>query len=519
MPYTIEVYEFEIKNYHQKESRGFGVEQLCAVPCGTIEAYSKLPHHAVHQASVTHSCDLLESGKNPPQQTPKTAWELLYTQFPTKLTASELASRLKHKKLRQILGYKAKPIISLIRKAVHKLDQLSQGVASQLRESLQSNLPFFLLGDSSVTSAPTSYILHLPTHDHVIVMGDLHGSFHTFWRNILRLYAGGILTSLDSLTLKCGYTLIFTGDVVDRGNYALDIIIIILRLISQNPVGKVIYNRGNHEEQNIASKFGFGKELEIKLPDACDDDDLEVLTKDGIPVYKGCRPANYLLWYLQTFWVSCPCAIVVENKNGERIWLSHGGIPLQNPPPRLLNKEAVSTPVAIPLNAEQTNACMWFDFFFSPGQRGWSTHSGTGRTKIYPSYVVAFMKQNGLDFIVRGHQDNYVNTYLLSDFVPQGPVNAHGSRFDIKGPYGPHNKIKVYGPDKVKGPIARIVTGPAWWTVSGLEWTTPEGNVHAWPVLTVSTATDLGRRLMKDSMIQILPFQDESGKYALRCPV
>lgn len=515
MPYTIEVYEYEIKDYHRTKSSMFGKEQLCAVPCGTVTAYPLTKTGSPTMVStLNHSCDLLESSGSVDKEDMENGYNVLYTHFPTKISASELASRLNNNpKLRKALGYKATPLIALIDTAITKMDVLSQGMAVHFREEIQENLRFYLLGDSS-PAVSRSYLLHLPSKDQVIVMGDLHGSFHTFWRNLLRLHASGILLSLRTFTLKCGYAVIFTGDVVDRGNYSLDIIMIILRMISSNPSGKVIYNRGNHEEKNVASRFGFSTELDVKLPDACDQEDLDTLSKQRLPVYEGCRPANYLLYHFQRFWASCPCAVVLENADGERIWFSHGGIPFDRKPTQLLPPDRIKTPKVVVLDAEQTNACMWYDFFSST-----TDQQSNGRARILPPYVIAFMVKNKLSFIIRGHQDNYVNTYLLSTYIPEGSVNAHGSRLDIRGRYGGNPNINVYGPDKTDGPIARIVTESSWTTVEGLAWETPEDVVRVWPVLTVSTATDSGRKLVKDSMLQLLPFKHLKNNFALRCPI
>ena len=49
------------------------------------------------------------------------------------------------------------------------------------------------------------------------MFGDFHGSFHTFFRLMLRLEFSGILTKYK---LKEGYKMVFCGDILDRGQYA-----------------------------------------------------------------------------------------------------------------------------------------------------------------------------------------------------------------------------------------------------------------------------------------------------------
>ena len=86
----------------------------------------------------------------------------------------------------------------------------------------------------------------IPT-DKIIMFGDFHGSFHTFFRLMLRLEFSGILTEYK---LTDGYKMVFCGDILDRGQYILEIVTFILQLIIKNPEN-VIYNRGNHEVYSV----------------------------------------------------------------------------------------------------------------------------------------------------------------------------------------------------------------------------------------------------------------------------
>lgn len=58
--------------------------------------------------------------------------------------------------------------------------------------------------------------------DKVIIFGDFHGSYHSFFRSMNRLKEIGIIDLNFKVT--DGYRILFCGDIVDRGNHALEIV-------------------------------------------------------------------------------------------------------------------------------------------------------------------------------------------------------------------------------------------------------------------------------------------------------
>ena len=100
----------------------------------------------------------------------------------------------------------------------------------------------------------------------IILFGDFHGSFHTFFRLLCRLHKYNII-NLDTFEINNPYKIIFLGDVLDRGMYSLDIINIIFKLIAINNKDelKIIYNRGNHETYNIFERDGAFNEFKNKF--------------------------------------------------------------------------------------------------------------------------------------------------------------------------------------------------------------------------------------------------------------
>lgn len=87
----------------------------------------------------------------------------------------------------------------------------------------------------------------LNLHDDVIIVGDIHGSFHDLLR---------ILKFIDENDKK----VLFLGDYVDRGNFSLECITLLLSLKVSRPESFYLL-RGNHEFDSVCSKYGFRDEI------------------------------------------------------------------------------------------------------------------------------------------------------------------------------------------------------------------------------------------------------------------
>lgn len=102
--------------------------------------------------------------------------------------------------------------------------------------------------------------------DKVITFGDLHGSFHTFFRSMMRLHYCGIIDT--NFKIKKGYRILFCGDILDRGQYSFEIMAFILKLVKVNNKKnnyKVLLIRGNHEEREMFTENGFIEEYNNKF--------------------------------------------------------------------------------------------------------------------------------------------------------------------------------------------------------------------------------------------------------------
>ena len=269
---------------------------------------------------------------------------------------------------------------------------------------------------------------------------------------------------------------------MDRGLYALDILNIIFKFITvnnkdpQNP--KIIYNRGNHENYDqYLYKFEHGNSdptsgIEIYYKFIGDKQtDINLKNKFDEFIMK----FNYLLCIL-------PSTVIINNiDNNEKIWCCHGGFP-----EKYIEKEKIDfTNTFILLdNINESKDIRWSDFGesvngkdFSPSQRGFGL-------KTYTHYgLTKFLKNNNINFLIRGHQDSYDNSVLFGLFGNQILINNPTNK-DIPNIllYNKNEKIK----NRFNGPIARLILDLKYYT-------------QICPVLTISTNTDSGRYLNSDS--------------------
>ena len=122
--------------------------------------------------------------------------------------------------------------------------------------------PFRLRGDDMFLDPSFSEKISIPSSGKVIVIGDLHSGLQSLVQIIDDLVTREILS--DDLQLKNGYTIIFLGDLLDRGGLGLEISHIVFRLKVINFQSIIIIN-GNHEDESMHSRGGFTEEATSQL--------------------------------------------------------------------------------------------------------------------------------------------------------------------------------------------------------------------------------------------------------------
>ena len=223
--------------------------------------------------------------------------------------------------------------------------------------------------------------LHVEKGKKVIVIGDVHSSLQSVVQIIDNLVFAGILS--DDLRISPGYIVIFLGDLLDRGGLGLDIIHLVFRMKVLN-FDRLFYINGNHEDSSVFSRYGFGDELKLQLPNEDDQ-----------------NTVNNVLTHL-------PSAIFAFfEETGTWIQLNHGGIePTYNPK----------------VFMESDYDFEFFDFDFTEGkglEKGglrWNDFNGnlkgvkrSSRGGDVVEYGMIptdrYLAENNLQGILRGHQD------------------------------------------------------------------------------------------------------------------
>lgn len=88
----------------------------------------------------------------------------------------------------------------------------------------------------------------------IVFHGDLHGDIHSLIAWVQWLNANGYLR--DFTLIRPNVYLVFLGDYTDRGVYGMEVLYTILRLKVEN-ADRVVLVRGNHEDVNLAARYGF----------------------------------------------------------------------------------------------------------------------------------------------------------------------------------------------------------------------------------------------------------------------
>jgi Calcineurin-like phosphoesterase len=122
-------------------------------------------------------------------------------------------------------------------------------------------------GGKEIPFQPFAAKLVLPDDAVAIIMGDLHGDVRSLLYTLDELNERKILDGFRFRESK--YRFIFLGDFTDRGAYGTEVLYTLFRLKMANPE-RVHFARGNHEDFNIVSRYGFLDELRAKYGQQAD---------------------------------------------------------------------------------------------------------------------------------------------------------------------------------------------------------------------------------------------------------
>ena len=367
------------------------------------------------------------------------------------------------------------------------LDYLFSKIITNKIDILANNNNKLLTDFSDQTALIQKLVVN--NNNKIILFGDLHGSFHTFFRSICRLHRYGVL-NLETFTINDPYKIIFLGDILDRGMYSLDILNIIFKLINNNNTDfdnpKIIFNRGNHENYD---QYYYGMLNGIHSQIA--GNEFKKKFNNDVKLTKFFTLFNLLLCIL-------PSAVIINNTDSNNnIWCSHGGFPRKY----LTEQIDLTNKFILIRNKIDSMDIRWSDFGH-PNPYVTHVDSSRGGTVIHYTYLgaISFLEKNNISFIIRGHQDSDDNSMLFgkdgTKILINNPININIANILIYNTnrYTDPNDLSKLS-NRYKGPIARLILDIQAYT-------------DIFPVLTISTNTDNGRYLNSDSFA-VLKFNIE----------
>lgn len=218
----------------------------------------------------------------------------------------------------------------------------------------------------------------------LIVVGDIHGSFHDLLR-ILNYY------------LENKSKILFLGDYVDRGSFSLECITLLFALKVLNP-DNFFMIRGNHEFDSLCKQYGFKDEI-LNSFSPLSRDTINSKENDLSKFY------NYNFFYyteklydafIETFSYLPICAVV--NKS---TFCIHGGLC-----PKLTlieNIKKVNRPIKSFEESQLITNALWSDP--STSKTSMYTENQRGLGYLFNIDVVySFLKANSMQRIIRAHQ-------------------------------------------------------------------------------------------------------------------
>lgn len=291
------------------------------------------------------------------------------------------------------------------------------------------------------------------------------------------------------MKLSDNYRIIFLGDILDRGQYAVEIMKFILGLMIENNTKdklSVILNRGNHESEEMYTygSTSFKSELTKKGLD------------DVIPVFRD--------------FISRLSSAIILDCNGQKYWLSHGGFYINRTnktgPFYKYNITKQNIIFYHSSDSQIPKQIRWNDFISN--NKYIKNDRGEGILNLTPNEVYDFCHYNDINFIIRGHQDYPFNSFLLSTHSNHNePLNEYDKRYVLGHisadtlPINPHIFInKNYKNDGSKrlnlksGPMAAVYLDTLIQTYAFVSDKRKLFKIY--PVITISTNTDRDRPLI-----------------------
>jgi hypothetical protein len=220
----------------------------------------------------------------------------------------------------------------------------------------------------------------------ILFVGDFHSSIYSLYTLISKNRDMFIIRDgIRTLTLKENCYIFFLGDIVDRGEYSIELLffVIMLKLYNFNNIHIV---RGNHEVYSTYQSYGLGEEMVKQFKDG-DNNDINTIVRNLFNLLPTCI-------YLHTG---------ETNKNG-KVWyhLSHGAFD---------NKKVIFTYLKnnnkknLIYKSDINNPYMWGDFHMRETKK-YYIDPETGRGQFSIVMTQLYCNDNNIKCLITGHQDH-----------------------------------------------------------------------------------------------------------------
>ena len=277
--------------------------------------------------------------------------------------------------------------------------------------------------------------------DNVYLIGDIHSSLESFRNILVDLFVNKKIFEENEkfLKLKKGNYIIFLGDLVDRGPYSIEVLLIALTLKKHNLEQVHIIN-GNHEDEPTYKHYGFKTEINKEINDSD---------------YNQIENIEYILDRLPT--------VIFLKFESDPKWfqLCHGGIDenfISYDVIKKFLKKSTKRKFYRDINYD-TNGFKWSDFDME--QTGFEEDArgpGVG-IKVGIELTNKYLKNNNLYTIISGHQDN-----INFGFLPKTKTREVNDNecFHMYNLYCPdtENEIEIHDPTAYGAIITSTAVGP-----------------------------------------------------------
>jgi len=206
--------------------------------------------------------------------------------------------------------------------------------------------------------------VQIPKNGRLTILGDLHGQLE----DLVTIFK---LNGLPSTT----NAYLFNGDFVDRGNFGIEILLVLFALKVALP-NHVHLNRGNHEEKGLNRKYGFAEEVKSKYD-------------------------RHLYHRILSAFSKLPLSSLIEKE----ILILHGGL-FTKDGVKLEDISKIQLPRDLPKGDREGDDKLMEDILWSdPAEIDDRAESSRGAgIKFGKNVSRAFLQENSLKMLIRSHE-------------------------------------------------------------------------------------------------------------------